>query len=109
MRKIIIAALCTAFLAGCGKTAQDIAVDIKTTTQSVHAKAKAAQEYAVDLCGYLPYLSAVTAMFNAQAGSSVSAIGTAVCNAVTTLPLAEGPGDRIPRVNGVVVKGRFVR
>lgn len=108
MKKLIIAATLTIALAGC-QTATDIATTITTATQSTKDKVKSVQGYAVSLCGYLPAASAIVGIFNSNFSNSVSTVGTAICDAVTSITLADGPGDRKPRVNGVVVTGKFVR
>ena len=51
----------------------------------------------------------VIAIFNSGFSSSVATVGNANCDAVTSVPLADGPGDHKPRVNGVIVKGKFIR
>jgi len=48
-------------------------------------------------------------LFNTGFSTSASIVGGAVCDAVTNITLADGPGDRKPRVNGVVIKGSFVK
>lgn len=96
-------------LAGCNTTAQDVASKITSTSQTATAKAKEVQDYAVQLCGYLPYASAVISIFNSGYSQNVATVGNAICSAVTNLPLADGPGKREPRVNGVLVQGKWVR
>lgn len=108
MKKFILIGALSLLLSGC-ITAQDLATDITTSTQAVSQKVKAAQGYAVTLCGYLPVAASVIGIFNSGYSSSVSAVGTAICNAVTSIPLADGPGDGKARVNGVVIKGTFVK
>lgn len=108
MRKLILIAITALSLAGC-QSAQDVATTITTSTQTVSEKVKSVQGYAVSLCGYLPLSATVASIFNTSTGSNVAVVGSAICNAVTTLPLADGPGDRKPRVAGVVVKGQFVK
>lgn len=97
----------TLALAGC-QTAQDVATTITTSTQTVKEKVKSVQGYTVSVCGYLPAAASVIGIFNSNYSNAVAAIGNAICNAVTNIPLADGPGDRRPRVNGVVIKGKFV-
>lgn len=108
MKKFLILGMLGFALAGC-TTAKEIATTITTTTQSVTEKAKETQGYAVTVCGYLPALASVIAIFNSGFSSNVAVVGNAVCDAVTSIPLADGPGDHKPRVNGVVVQGKFVR
>lgn len=108
MKKILIVAVLGLALAGC-KTAQDVATDITTATNTTKEKVGQVQGYAVSLCGYLPAASAIVGIFNSNFSNSVSTVGTAICDAVTSITLADGPGDRRPKVNGVVVTGKFVK
>lgn len=98
-----LAAAVTMSLAAC-----DTAGTVKTIND-IGAKVAQVQSYATQLCSYLPTAATVVGIFNSGFAGDVAAVGSAICNAVTTRPLAEGPGDRVPRVNGVVVKGRFVQ
>lgn len=41
--------------------------------------------------------------------TTAGALADVICNAVTSIPFADGPGDRKPRVHGVVVKGYFLK
>jgi len=74
------------------------------TTQTVD-KIKEVQNYTALACKFLPTVATVAAIFNQQAGSSISGVGGAICDAVTSVPLADGPGDRKPRVGKVIVRG----
>lgn len=96
-------------LAACNKTASDIATTITTSVQDTKTKVKSVQNYTVSLCSYLPAVASITALFNSNYSQNVAIVGTAICNAVTSIPLADGPGDRKPRVNGIVIKGKFLR
>lgn len=108
MKKILIIGAMAFTLVGC-QTAQELATDITTVTQNTKEKVKSVQGYAVSLCGYLPAAASVIGIFNSGFGSSVSTVGNGICDAVTSIPLADGPGDHKPRVNGVVIKGQFVK
>ncbi len=104
MKKALLAVgLCVA-LAGC-QTAAETAQQIDAASQKV----KEVQAYAARVCAYVPTAATVVSIFNSGFGEGVAAIGGAICNAVTTRPLADGPGDRTPRVNGVVIRGRWVK
>lgn len=73
------------------------------------AKIKQVQDQALFYCRFLPTVSTVAAILSkSPIVNTASSIGSQICDAVTTLPLADGPGDRLPRVNGVVVRGKFV-
>lgn len=111
MKKLLIAGsllLTPLALAGC-QTATELATNITTATQTTKEKVKSVQGYAVALCGFLPTTAAIIGIFNSNFSNSVATVGNAICNAVTSIPLADGPGDRKPRVNGVIVTGKFVK
>ncbi len=109
MKKILIIAATALALAGCNQTAKEVATTITTATQTTKEKVSSVQGYAVSLCGYLPAASAIIGIFNSNYSNNVSTVGNAICDAVTTITLADGPGDRRPKVNGVVVTGKFVK
>lgn len=97
MRKILIIGTACMALAGCG-------------TSNVDGTISQVQATAQKICRFVPTVETVAKiMAGGSAIDTASSIANAICNAVTTLPLADGPGDRLPRVNGVVVKGKFVR
>lgn len=104
---LIISALCLG-LVGC-QTAQDVATSITTVTQTTAQKVKSVQGYATQICSYVPLASSVVNIFSSGYSSDVSTVANAICDAVTSIPLADGPGDHKPRVNGVVIKGSFVK
>ena len=109
MKKFILIAALGLALAGCGQTAGDIATSITTVTASVKEKAQVAQGRATTICGYVPTIATLISIFNSGFSNDVSTVANAVCNAVTSLPLADGPGDRKPRVNGIVIKGAWAK
>ncbi len=104
MRRFIV--LTTAvFLASC---ANPVTVQqAQQTATTVVAAAKQVQAYAVRYCQYEPILASVISLVNASAGMTVDAIGGTLCNAATSIPLADG-GTRKIVVNGVVIKGRRI-
>lgn len=108
MKKFLILAALGLTLAGC-QTAQDVATSITTVAQTTTQKVKSVQGYATQICGYVPAAASVIGIFNSGFSSDVSIVANAICDAVTNITLADGPGDRKPRVNGVVVQGKFVR
>lgn len=119
MKKLIIVGISCLALTACAgdpsPTAQSIAANInnavttvKDNAVTIQAKAKVAQSYAEQICGYRPYLASAIAIFNSGFSADVGVVANAVCNAVTSVPLADGPGDHLPRVNGVVIKGKFI-
>ncbi len=71
------------------------------------------QTAAVAICKFLPaatFISDLLLSGNVIANSA-EVIAARICQAVTTNPLADGPGARNykPHVNGVRVRGNFVR
>ncbi len=82
-------------------------VDSGTISTSTRDKAKQVQAYAITACQFQPELASVISLVNAAAGIGVGAIGNALCNAVTSIPLADG-GTRKIVVNGVRIKGRRI-
>lgn len=82
-------------------------VDSGTISTSTRDKAKQVQAYAITACQFEPQLASVIGLVNAAAGMGVGAIGNALCNAVTSIPLADG-GTRKIIVNGVRIKGRRI-
>ena len=120
IRKFLIIGSLTLALAGCSTTsspvAQKIAANIdnavtsvKDNATTIQAKAKVAQSYAAQICSYVPTIASVVAIINSGFSADVGVVANAICNAVTSIPLADGPGDHKPRVNGIVIKGAFVK
>lgn len=98
MKKTLLAIVVCAPLAAC------------VTSADVENKISEVQGYTRLACSYLPTVATIAKIIAAGgAVDSAAAIGGAICNAVTTAPLADGPGDRIPRVNGVVIRGAFIK
>lgn len=108
MKKIFLISALALSLVGC-TTAQDVATSITTATQTTKEKVKSVQGYATQICSYVPLASTVVNIFSSGYSADVSTVANAICNAVTSIPLADGPGDHKPRVNGVIVKGNFIR
>ena len=82
------------------------------------ADVKNVQAKAVTTCGYLPTAQTVANIAKVLYASSAIVIDAAsdiankICNAVTTNPMADGPGksvNYVPQVAGVPVKGKFVK
>lgn len=76
---------------------------------------KKVQGATVSACQYLPTAETVANIAKSFYSPAIPYVDTAssiadkICGAVTNIPLADGPGDHLPRVNGVVVKGKFVK
>ena len=100
MKKIVLSmALCSTLALGA------------CTAVEVDARIAEVQAYTRLACKFLPTVSTVAKILAGGFGvvQTAGAVGDAICAAVTTAPLADGPGDRTPRVNGVAVKGTFVK
>jgi len=82
-------------------------VDTGVITQASRDKAVQIQAAAKGYCQYVPTLGTALSLASASIGSTVALVGKAVCDAVTTAPLADG-GTRRVAVNGVIIKGKFV-
>ena len=65
-------------------------VDAGIIQQSTREKAVAVQQQASAICGYIPTLATVAAIFSAGVGGTIGAIASGLCGVVTTAPLAEG-------------------
>jgi hypothetical protein len=61
-------------------------------------------------CGYVTTAENIAAVITASPFvPAAGAVAEAICQAATNIPFADGPGDHLPRVNGVIVRGYFVR
>lgn len=114
MKALIGVALLALSLAGCASTGatlpgtEKVVSGVQTTRDTITK----VQNYTKQVCGFLPTAASVAAIFNVSIAGSISAIGGAICDAVTTNPLAEGdkPGYyKAQTVHGVKVEGRFVK
>lgn len=96
MRRILMAVsagLLALSLSACGTTG-----GVGTPgTGSVTDAIKQVQEYTALACKFVPTVATVAAIFSGGASSSIAAIAQDICNAVTTVPLADGP-RRVPYV-----------
>lgn len=115
MKKLLI--LGTLALAGCagmpgtaptGTGLLSPLVDSGVISPETRAKAQQVQGITKGLCQFIPTIGTVAAIFSAGIGEGVAAVASGICSAVTTAPLADG-GPRQAKVNGVVVRGRFVK
>ena len=99
MKKVLLASVFAFILASCATA---------PTPQDVDAKVAQVQSYATQICRFVPTATTIIKIFSSGL-DGVADAANAICNAVTNRPLADGPGDRTPRVRGIVVKGKFVR
>jgi len=77
------------------------------STSDISARAKEIQGYTKLACSFVPTIATIVSIINAGAGAALT-IANDICAAVTTAPLADG-GPRQAKVNGVVIRGKFVR
>jgi len=107
LRSIVVACVALS-LAGCVTPAQ-----VSEKTREAKATVAQVQNAARTICSYVPTAATIAALFNTQAGQSASAWGSAICEAVDLV--APLPGfallnvPRDPVVNGVIIKGAFVK
>lgn len=115
MRHLII--LGTLALAGCAGSSAlppnvpgilSPLVDTGVITEQTRVKARQVQAKTKEYCQYIPTLASLASLFSAGVGGAAGVIGAAVCDAVTTAPLADG-GTRRAYLNGVEIKGKFVK
>lgn len=99
MKKLLLIG-CLA-LAGCGTTGS-------ISTTDISDRAKQIQDYTKTFCKFVPTIGTIAAILSKGASASIIGVATDICTAVTTAPLADG-GPRVPRVNGVAIKGKWVR
>lgn len=83
------------------------ACDPVTTKQQITDKVKEVQSWTSLGCSFVPTIASVSALFNANAGASISTIGGMICNAVGSVVLADGPGAEAPKIGKVRIHGTF--
>lgn len=99
MRKLVVIGITYLSLGGCATP---------TSVEDISARAKQIQEYTRIACRFVPTIGTIANILSSGIATPAVAIANDICTAVTTAPLADGPG-RIPKVNGVVIKGSFVK
>ena len=101
MKKIVVLASLT--LAGCATT--PTAGNISETAQQI-------QSYTRLACSFVPTIATIAALLSKGGSSSVATIAQDICSAVTQ-PVTFGIMSRgapvVPMVNGVKIKGSFVK
>ena len=103
MRNLIFACAFVFPLAACNT--------VDPNGNAVAPSVSSVQSVATTICKYVPTAETVAKILTGWAGSvTADAIAGAICNAVTTNPLADGPNrdSYTPNVNGVVIHGHFV-
>jgi len=104
MRRIILAIMAAGLLAACDPVTVQ---EANQTAASTIAAAKKVQGYARTACSFEPTIASVISLFNASYGMTLDAVAGAICNAATSIPLADGGTRRIV-VNGVRIKGKRI-
>lgn len=100
-------------LGGCATSNGVVGLDPALETR-VNAQITAAQNAAVSICKFLPTAQTVAGILSTFVPSAVpgvtvaNQVAAAICNAVSRKSLTKG-ATPTPRVNGVVVRGSFVR
>lgn len=102
MKMILVACALALGLTGCASMGN------APSQANISETAKKIQSYTRLACGFLPTVSTIAAILSRGASAGPAAIASDICAAVTTVPLADGPGHK-PKVAGVVVHGKFVR
>lgn len=77
-------------------------------SEDTRTKARQVQATTKGLCQFIPTIGTIASIFSAGIGEGVASVASGICSAVTTAPLADG-GPRQAKVNGVVIRGRFVK
>lgn len=84
-----------------------------TTSSDVSAQIAEAQAIAVKACGFLPTVATVSAIIStfvpgaSQVNSVATQVATSICDAIAPKSAARKMG--VPTVNGVIIKGEYVR
>lgn len=83
-------------------------------TSNIDEQIVQVQQQTRAICAFVPTVTTVAKIIASLTGGvdAINLIGTAaqgICTAVTTQPLAEGPGKRQPEAFGVKIEGHFVR
>lgn len=74
----------------------------------ISESAKQIQAYTKLFCSFVPTLGTVAAILSSGTSAPFTVIAKDICDAVTNVPLADGP-RRQPKAYGVVIKGSFVK
>jgi len=98
MRHLLFLPLLALLLSGC----------VGLTVGGGSGSVKDIQNAVAQACNFLPTAQTIAALLGKSI--PVPQIVTSVCNAVTTRPLAEGPGRaKAPKVAGVTIRGQFLK
>lgn len=102
MRKHLLLGAVALGLSGCATGA-----GVPSTGQITEG-AKQIQQYTRLFCSFVPTAATIAAILTSGTSAPFATIAKDICDAVTNVPLADGP-RRQPKAYGVVIKGSFVR
>lgn len=73
--------------------------------------AKQIQETTRLICKFVPTITTIVNILSSGSSGSIGTIANDICAAVTNVPLssARGAAQRVPKLNGIPIKGKFVR
>lgn len=98
MRKILFALVLTVPLAAC------------VSTQEIDQSIAEVQAYTRTICKFVPTITTVAKIIaSGTVVDTTSGIANGICNALTTAPLADGPGPRGAYYRGVLIVGTRVK
>lgn len=101
MKKLLLTFLLATSLAGCA-----------TGPSGVDTQVQAALAYVRSACAYVPTIATLVAIFQQEGPFATGAsVGAKVCAALEQNPMTEGiaGGRTVPKVDGVPIKGHFVK
>lgn len=86
-------------------------IGVVKTVAGDNATVKQVQSYAQTACKFYPLASTVVSLISGGINQSVQAVGQAICDAITTNPLAEGDKPGYYKAAGAVVtpSGKVVK
>lgn len=101
MKRFVIAAALASTLAACGTTG-----GLPTSTE-INDKVKQVQQITSTACKFIPTVSTIVSIFSKSAGSAFS-VASDICAAISTAPLADGPGKPGAYSHGVRIRGKHI-
>lgn len=108
---LMLAALGALALAGCASLPGQTSVGTTPTLPGTPApEPSKVKRLVMQGCGFVPTIETIASIVTASPFvPAAGAVAESICQAVTNIPFADGPGDHKPRVNGVVVQGYFLK
>lgn len=107
MRKFLLICVACVALSGCASMGP---LPSSGANSEIAAVVQQVRAYAVRACSFLPTAETVANIFFSGNPALMTAegIGNAICSAVSALSVRRGGAVRVPRVAGVVIRGRRV-